>query len=450
MSAMLTCACDTFDSAQIQGGCAVKNKTWASEVFGMPRQESDPYYAAFERVFWRDWLENGLATHRVVETWRRDDFLAGLEVAAVGACVVDLEKIDPRWVKDLATMIRRSKGGEEHGFVFELMACGWLAAGGMDIRPAPIATPGLDAELHFDDGYRLRLSFKNFDISEQEKNFRNRAKALRAQFRRLIPPGSAMRMSVRGTEPMNEDDFDAVKANLRRLISGWSGFVVPARVGADIRPLLAEPGAAAFARSRASDQCIIVAPQYPNEQRRFEGKLREACRDMARRVPRSDHAGNVLMVRLHSTANSDRLHERAVQLVTSEVADVDAIVLYQPTIVRAANQSMLVHHVRVAYGPQFDGRGHTLSFRPLVGLFANEPSKIEMMAGEQPIATLTGDYVYQAGDFYRSLSLADGSQTANAQKIADGVHEHIMIEGPDGRESEVKGRFPEHDTLRLL
>jgi hypothetical protein len=111
---------------------------------------------------------------------------------------------------------------------------------------------------------------------------------------------------------------------------------------------------------------------------------------------------------------------------------------------------VLVHHVRVAYGPQFDGRGHKLNFRPLVGVFADEPSKVEMMASEQPIATLTGEYVYQAGDYYRSLRLADGSQSASPQNIADGVHEHIMIEGADGQEIELKGRFPEHDTLRLL
>jgi hypothetical protein len=101
-------------------------KQRASERFGMSRELSAPLYAAFERVFGRCRLDSGPVENRVIELWRREDDLAALEIAAVGAAPVDVERVNPQWVREIADKIRGDRSGGEHGWIFELIACGML------------------------------------------------------------------------------------------------------------------------------------------------------------------------------------------------------------------------------------------------------------------------------------------------------------------------------------
>ncbi len=425
------------------------HKTWASETFGLSADGAAPMYDAFERAFSRHWLENGPRENRVIETWRRDDFLAGLEVAAVGSAVLDVERVDPGWLEQIARSIRGAKGGEEHGFIFELIACGMLAAGGMQIRPAPKAAPGHDAQLLFQDGYKLRLSFKNFEISNHETTFRKRCELLRLRFCRTVATGRPMRLGVQGLVHLDAEDFYALGSSLKSLRAGRSIEVRPGRVSAVVSQIFAEPGEQAFAHDRVSDQCIVLCPEHPKEQLRLESKLKNACLNMARHCPRTDNIGNFVLVRLHPAADTSRLEARALKLVREEVTDVDAIMLYQPAIVRTDDgKSVLVHHVRVVYGPRMDGRGNMIRLVPLVGLFSSQPSVIQLHGPSGSLMDLTNRYVYQAGDIYHAISVQDGSQGLLTNRVS-GVRSHLIIRSGNSSK-ELQGLFPKFDHLRLL
>jgi hypothetical protein len=427
------------------------HKTWGSEQFGLPRAEADVMYAAFERVFGRKWLESGPATHRVVETWRRDDFLAGLEVAAVGSAVLDVERVDAAWVEQIAQQIRGARGGGEHGFIFELMACGMFAAGGMDVRPAPQAAPGVDAQLVFPDGYTLRLSFKNFDMSLHERTFRERSVQVRRKFRALVPAGRPLRLSVEGQVPLSAADFDAVEAALPHMRHNKIAHIRPGRVAAHIRPLHAEAGELSFAADRVSDQCIIISPEHANEQKGFQTKLRDACRNMAEHCPKTEGVGNFLLVRLSPTANTALMAERATQMVLERTPEVDAVLLYQPALIRMEEgQSVVVHHWRIVYSPNFDGRGHPIHMRPLLGVFSDQRSEIQLTRPDGQPLTLDGKYVFQAADFYRVMRQDQRGEWEGAVSTpAGGVRTHLVVEMADGS-FDLNGLFPEHDNLRLL
>ena len=213
------------------GGSNAAPRAWASERVGVSRELSAPFYAAFERVFGRDWLESGPVENRVIELWRRRDPLAALEIAAVGSALIDVERIDPEWVLEIADKIRVDKNGGEHGWIFELIACGMLAAGGMPLRPAPNSTRGYDAELRFEDGYRLRMSFKSFGISDDERDFHLRASSLRERFRKLLPAGRPMRLRVQGRVHLQNSDFAAIAARLARPRTGCRAASVRLRDG---------------------------------------------------------------------------------------------------------------------------------------------------------------------------------------------------------------------------
>lgn len=429
-------------------------KTWASGSFGLARVDAHEPYAAFERVFGRAWLETGPVTNRVVETWRRDDFLAGLEVAAVGAAVLDVERIDASWLAQIARRIRGAGGGEEHGFIFELVACGMFAAGGMNVRPAAKAASGYDAQISFDDGYRLRLSFKNFELSSHELTFRKRCEGLRQQFRAILPPGRAMRLSVQGRVHLEHQDFVALAEHLPHLMQGATVEVVPGRVAANVRELRPESGDLPFARNSVSDQCIFISPEHSNEQLRVEGKLRNACINMAKHCRRSPATGNLLLVRLHPGADVGRLADRALQLVSRDTPEVDAILLYQPSLVRTREgKTVLVHCVRFVHSPSYDARGHGLRVVPLFGMFSDKANETRIEGPGNRSLTLGNHlYVYQAGDLYRTMngSFPMGELKGTVGSPGQGLNTHLVVEMEDGSSSEIHGLFPAHDNLRLL
>lgn len=425
-------------------------KTWGSELFGLSSADVAPFYAAFERVFGRPWLETASTTNRVLELWRRNDTLAGLEVAAVGSALLECEKVDAKWVGEVAQAIRRTKGGGEHGLVFELLACGMLAAGGMPVTPSQKAMPGQDAELVFEDGYRLRMSFKSFGISDHETTFQRNAAALRARFRKIISRGQPMRLSVQGKEHLEADDFEAVAKNLRRLREEGTVDIRPGRMAANIRALHPEPGELPFSPRLVSDQCIVICKEHANEQARFGSKLRNACLNMAQYCKPAENTGNFLLVRLHPAADSSLLFERAKQLVDLDGGTIDAIMLYQPAIIRTSEgQSVIAHHVRIVYAPTFEARGHQLKFVAPFGVFSGEPHQMQLANAAGPLLDLDRQYVYQAGDFFREMRVQGGNGEGSLTNPAPGMHEHLVIKMPDGSFTQ-SAKFPQFDHLRLL
>lgn len=432
------------------GNVSAAPRERASERFGMPRELSAPLYAAFERVFGRSWLDGGPVDNRVIELWRREDDLAALEIAAVGAALIDVERVDPEWVSELAEKIRADRSGGEHGWIFELIACGMLAAGGMPLRPAPNATSGYDAELTFEDGYRLRMSFKSFGISDDERDFHLRASGLRKRFRKLLPAGRPMRLGVQGRVHLQQPDFAAVAAKLAHPGTGKTGEVVPGRVAIVVRPLAQEPGELPFASGMVSDHCIIISPEHPKEQIRRMSRLRTACVNMTTHCPRAPGIGNLLLVRLHPTADIAQLFEKARQLLEQKEQGVDAIALYQPSVVRDSDgKSLLVHSMRVAAGPNFEGRGHALKFVALVGLVTSEPSHVQLMNGNQEVLKLQGNYVYQAGEIFQALKFDGQPAEGKLRTPAAGVHIKTLVE-MNGDSFVLQGLFAPHDYLRLL
>jgi hypothetical protein len=414
------------------------------------RELSAPFYAAFERVFGRSWLDSGPVENRVIELWRRKDDLAALEVAAVGSALIDVERVDPEWVLEIAEKIRVDTNGGEHGWIFELIACGMLAAGGMPLRPAPNATRGYDAELTFEDGYRLRMSFKSFGISDDERDFHLRASSLRERFRKLLPAGRPMRLSVQGRVHLQHSDFAAVAAKLAHSSAAKAEEVVPGRVAIIVRPLTQEAEKLPFASGMVSDHCVIISPEHPNEQIRRMSRLHKACVNMTEHCPRAPDIGNLLLVRLHPTVDMARLFEKARQLLEQKKQGVDAIALYQPSVARDSDgKSVLVHTMRVAAGPNFEGRGHALKFVPLVGLLSSEPSHVQLMNGSQEVLKLQGNYVYQGGEIFQAVKFDGQHAEGELRTLAAGVHQKLVIEMNDGS-FVMQGLFAPHDHLRLL
>lgn len=423
---------------------------WATTHFGLAREDAQPYFQALETLFNRRWLDHWQQPNRLAQTWQRRDFLAGMELACLGAAVQQVLQLDPPWAKAVAKKIREGNGSE-HGFIFELLACGMLAGGGMDVRPCRKNTPGKDAEIVFPDGFTLRLSFKNHDLSEHEKTFRQHAASLRGLLHSRMRPGDAIQLAVQGLQHLVTEDFEAVRKALAQATTGELLDIIPGRVALKLHRLVPGPGEHPFAPDRRSDRLLVLCPQHPNEQANFATKLKKACDNMRQHCKRTPSSANLLFMRLHPSADAKQLAQLADALLQDKSCGVDAIVLYQPSIARTEDGlSTLLHHVLFVPGPDYPLEGRSLRMESLVGRTSSEPSVLQLQVGEHTQRTYVNHYMYQVGDAYRLLRVDAGVNVeGNLTATAPGVREHLVVQMPSGN-FELRGRFAQQEELMLL
>lgn len=424
---------------------------WGTQRFGLPREEADPLFETVEALFNKQWLENWQPPNRVAETWRREDFLAGLELACLGSAIQAIQRVDSRWTGEVAKKIRRAVKGSEHGFIFELLACGMLAAGGMDIRPCRSNQAGKDAEIVFPDGFTLRLSIKNHDVSEHEMEFRKHAASLRGQLHKRMDAGEALQCIVQGREHLRAEDFAILRPQLPHLPVGMPVDIDRGRIAVRLHRMQSAAGELPFARDRRHDQLTVFCPQHANEQPKFAAKLRKACTNIATHCPRSPTSANVVLMRLHPSASTTDLAAVSRQLLQEDNAGIDAIMLYQPSMVRNPDgTSQLVHHAMLQTGSQYPRARYVMQMMGLMGTMSPEPPSLQLRVDHDVMLPLDGHYVYQVGDVYRALRVTpDGRNEGNLTVTAPGLRNHLVIELPDGS-FEVRGKFAVQEELRLL
>lgn len=424
---------------------------WGTQHFGLPKEEAEPFYEAVETLFHKQWLENWQPPNRVAETWRREDFLAGLELACFGSAIQAIQRVDPVWTGEVAKKIRRAPSGSEHGFIFELLACGMLAAGGMNIRPCRKNEPGKDAEIVFPDGFTLRLSIKNHDISEHETRFRKHAASLRDSLHKRMGVGEALHLVVQGREHLSAEDFLGLRAQLAHLPVGMLVDVDPGRVTMWLHHMQSAAGELPFARDRRHDQLTVFCPQHANEKPKFAANLRKACANMAAHCPRSPHSANLVLMRLHPSASTADLATVAYQLLQEDGTGVDAIMLYQPSMTRNMDgASQLVHHAMLKLGPQYPRTGYVVQMAALLGAMSQAPSSLQLRVNREAALSLENHYVYQVGDVYRALRFTPaGRNEGDLTVTAPGLRNHLVVEMPDGG-FDVLGKFAVQEELRLI
>lgn len=416
----------------------------------MTAEEGARFIDEVATTFNEIWLEQKPPRlHRLQAVWQRPDFLSTLELLVLGRAIAAIRRTDPGWVAGQAKAIRKSDGGS-HGPLFEILICGMLAGGGSRVTPMPKKTPGFDAEIGTDSGL-LRVSIKNHDISSHEAEFRSRCALLHSTFKRTrVETGLPTRMRVQATEPMEQRDFDAIRQALAAAGTGEPVEVVPGRVSIRIDKVSPDP-ARPFALDQRSHQLTVLSPQHPNEQRKFSSRVMDACRNMKQHCRPKVGTANVVLMRLHATAQLDQVRDVARAQVNDPESGVDAIYFYQPSITRSNGLSHLTHHFCAEGSPRFRASNQRPQFNVFHGNESSEPHRLELQSPDTGQSLdLTGNYFYQVGEiFYEAQPDAQGRLGGPLRSPAHGVHEHIVASVQGGRIT-LAGLFPQHEELLLL
>jgi hypothetical protein len=96
----------------------------------------------------------------------------------------------------------------------------------------------------------------------------------------------------------------------------------------------------------------IVAPYGPNEQKRFDDKLDEACRNLSKHYPLADeHCGNVVMLRIPETTSLEAAESYARNGSLQSYPNICAAFLFRTQVCANGVDIALGHQVIVVPNP---------------------------------------------------------------------------------------------------
>ncbi|WP_321854390.1 hypothetical protein [Paraburkholderia tropica] len=425
-------------------------KARATHHVGFSSSEVEIYLSAVESVFNKIWLESG-DLNRIQKVWHRDDPLATLELLALGHAIVTMSNIDSAWVKGIARKVR-TDGNKTHGWIFELIGAAMFAGAGMSVIPMPENFPAYDAEIRFADGYKMNVSFKSHGMSAHEKGFQDGCKLLRniaANKFRGVTPSFCLRVTC--TNHLEKVRMDAVQDWVRMLIGNIRR--------QDQRIDLGDTSMVWFAPIRGfqdiplhpryySDTVQVFSRQHRREQLRFEKNIQEAEKKFSS-ITRESNSCNVVVMRVHSTANIELLATYARDLLNEPNCKVDAIWFYQPSVVRDINKTMLMHTLKPEIHPGRYGLGHQLKGKVLHGVISTKSSELQIIGPHMTIP-MPDSYVFQQADHYSSVTMdALGAMNGIASAPAPGIRIHSVFDNLAGSVV-LSGKFPDEDELLII
>lgn len=406
--------------------------------------------AVVEGAFGSAWLHEPSGRHKIQQLWKRSDTLASIELITLGDSLRTLDAIDSQWVNARVSDVKESNPC--HGFLFEILGVAALARGGMNIKPTKGNKAGVDAVVSFPDGFEIRLSLKNHDISSHEQFFRDQAiktrQSARDSFQGKAP---GYQLALIANKPLVYPDWDKVRDGIDKWAKGSSIFKndlsVAKKAAMFVSPLLGEAGA--LSRSYLSDTFFAAAPHHPNEQKNFLDKIDQAASNMRKHSPRSPAAANVVFMRVHPTAGLDQLAAYAEDLLNgNDDPGVDGLLLYQVAVTRLGDQSSVTNHLRYIGSPRWTPSKHLMKFVFMFGQAAIKQTEMQLHIGDM-IIDMKGNYSFQRGDHFYQATSNGGVLSGNANHIASGIHTHAIF-SMDGQEIRISGRFPPDDELVVL
>lgn len=429
-----------------------------SEFLSMSQADFDASLQTVSDAFGAVWLETE-GNHKLQELWSRRDPLATTELVTLGQAIVEMRNVDSDWVTTCVDRIR-SDSRTSHGMVFELVGLAMLVRAGMRVTPASDNFKGMDATIGFDDGYEIRVSMKNHDMSSHESEFRKQSLLLHEQTRKAFPKRShSAQTLVRAKRLPGSADW----SKLAQAVDKARTFTPlaleqPASDGITIRVTTLHPhrSLGKFAPNVFSDSFLAIAPHHANEQKNFLEKIERAAGNMLTHVPARPNSANMVFMRVHPTASLAAMVEYATGIVNhTDEPGIDGILLYQPAVVRDYRASpefgdpVVAHHMQLVTSQRIDLASHPVGLAALIGVITPAPARQELHIGNAQKLTTDGHYILQIGDHYYASQLSGLTQSGDVVSVAPGILAHRAFT-MNNQTMYLSGLFPRQEELFIV
>ncbi|AJX87441.1 hypothetical protein BH02_1309 [Burkholderia pseudomallei] len=408
---------------------------------------------AVEQSFNRQFLEQN-GKHRLQKLWRRRDSLSTNELVSLGFAINQLNISAPKWLKDTIRKIRSSPLGG-HGFLTEILICGQLSVNGGTLTPAPSKQPGYDALATLSNGNQHFISIKNHDLSDREREFTSTGDKIRNIWRsRLQRAGISRALHIIAKTPISSNHRNEIFEFIQKSRYLEGNFICCGDdINLKITPIHTE---ANLSRKYVSEHVLLIAPQPEGEQLRFRKKLQDAFENIKKNVDRIENSCNVIIMRVHPTADIAWLQTQAMQFINDHIDSAcDAVILIQPSVVRSAVGSQIHYTVQIASNLKFaqSGGGIQAPYRYQFGIgsVSMEPTKLMLMGSDGPLSEIGQRmYFYQKGEYFSIFdSDGNGGFTGNVTNPGNGIIQHALFQTHEG-EFTLSGIFPPTDDLYIV
>lgn len=429
-----------------------------SSVF--TEEELDNLLGQVQSYFGKPWL-SAAESHPLQALWHRADELASIELLNLGFALREMASRDVGWVREQVRLVQGKDEQNSRGALFEILGLAHFRGGNTTMTPAKRSQPGFDGTLRFEDGARMTLSLKRYGQSTYHKDFLRGAEVFRRHVERSLQrvPTHGLRLTVLCERTPALVDWrlltEHVSRDITRIAAGGRDTC------GDTWTLWSHQLREEFPRlasTHRSTVVLVLSRQHPNESQNLHSKLEDACRNLSRHAPTYD-ARNANAVYLHLDADAPlRDCEQWASQWMDEHEDkpISTVLLYQPSVVRNGNESVVYHCFRNAVSRRHvewrrRAGGTTPSISIPVGRVGTEPAEaiLEWPDGRSfPTGSM---YLYQGGDIYQEGEPDGSSQIGHLQNFRSGVHIHSVIEPlRDGRKILFSGRFAPSDDLLIL
>lgn len=393
----------------------------------IPREVLATYMDALTELFGTEWWIGPVWKHQLRTVMWRKDWLANIELLALGRSLHSLRgQTRPgtlgRWIKD----VKKAKRHQLSGRLWEAYTAGLLTGDGQEVALTPANKPGVDLEVTSSRGHAWHVSCKHLGRSDAERAFHAHAVKTYHSIRASMPPGPPLEIAIHRRKHARKLNSDTMVRKITAgacSLAGCRELMSLRAARHDVHDVHVAPFAAPHGSEFASGytprsmKVTYAMPMAPNEQRRFERRLAQACENLGRHAPAPSAASsNIVFLRVPEAVSLSTAHEWIVKFLDENPNPaVTSIFIVRPSIQWTARAPFeyryFLAYETLAYrnpAQSTSSQAPPLCFTPFLGRTVTEESMVTITSALGSYST-EDHYLFADGQvMYARLPEIDG------------------------------------------
>lgn len=398
-----------------------------------------------------EWL-NSESNHPLQKLWKRDDYLASLELANLGCSISKAKMINSEFAMKHINRIKNENPDLRRGSIYEI-----IFAAAFHIPPKQVVemlhpqAPTYDLIVHFQDNSIINISVKNFGDSEQSSMFITESKKIESKLEKIVR--NPTQIVISNDVYPSKMDWDNLGRNLPKIlhnfkdvnIGGWRVSLFPLNSGKK-----------KFYSPKASYTIHITTQFYHNEESRIYKSLKKACSDIEEKgTKETDKIMNILCIHIPSHVRmEDYIIWCENYLKNNPGTQISGMRLIQPALAvdSQKDKSFLAFSYRDIFRPEklenwFGEKDKQLNGEFVVGVPSTEPLNVIFNPEEHNIPRR--HYMYQSGHIYHFCEKTEEGSLIAEPRFDYGIHTHAVI-NLFKQDTIWSGKFPPTNELLIL
>jgi hypothetical protein len=413
-------------------------------------------------TFGENWLETE-SEHPLQKLWNRRDYLATNELYILGNALLELKKIDNKWVNSQVKHILGRDENNRRGAFFELIGMSYLLNENVQLIPSAACQPGIDGCLQFSDNYKINFSLKRYGLSTHHRTFLEESNKVEKIIVEELENSSSntIQVYIASVDKLpNSSDWHLLKIRISDIVKNFKSAPIEFKLenkswSIKVRPLINYNSI--YHETKKSYTCIIASPFHKNEKENLFSKLDDACINLAKHSSQNSKPCNFIYIHLPVTASVKSCCNWAKEYFDNfPNKPLAGIIFYQPSSVNSRGSTLINHYIGLETSRKFEvwqggNANHIIKLNFPVGI-CSETSPVLVYHTGNRTQVLDNCYVFQSGNHYlKMVEREDGTYQRSLIELPSGIHMHTICKPPNSQhEIQISGVFPPTDELLIV